>query len=298
MSKHTLSPSSPPAKHARLEHQESIPSSSMDVDQEESSSITSSYRLSSNRLELFMECLLRVKENSPGQEIEKRLASIYGAFKSSYKGFRTDFVSEDVFTENAIREGEHFFNVLRRAVREGATEDDHQAVVTHNVFWPSLPPIDEGTAHEIAPPPVTPVPPILPTMSMLSINCLLLGTDSSKVFAVKIPKTDSVGILKRLIKEEQSRRLNYVDASDLTVWKVSLPADAISPELTVGGAKALSPLEKISSIFGEALVDEHVHILVQAPAASQPVAAPDPAQLLSLNCSVLRVDGKPNQFFT
>ncbi|KAI0302885.1 hypothetical protein B0F90DRAFT_1925030 [Multifurca ochricompacta] len=146
MSKHTLSPSSPPAKHARREHQEPIPSS-MDVDQEESSSITSSYRLSSNRLELFMECLLRVKENSPDQEIEKRLASIYGAFKSAYKGFRTDFVSEDVFTENAIR-GEHFFNVLRRAVKEGATGDDHQAVVTHNVFWTPRPPINEATKFD------------------------------------------------------------------------------------------------------------------------------------------------------
>ncbi|KAI0289163.1 hypothetical protein B0F90DRAFT_1672569 [Multifurca ochricompacta] len=140
---------------------------------------------------------------------------------------------EDVFTENAIQEGEHFFNVLRRAVREGATEDDHQAVVTHNVFWPSLPPIDEGTAHEIAPPPVTPVPPILPTMSTLSINCLLLGTDSSKVFVVEIPKTKNVSILKRLIKEEQSPDLNHVTASKLIVWKVSLPADTISPELTL-----------------------------------------------------------------
>jgi hypothetical protein len=102
----------------------------------------------------------------------------------------------------------------------------------------------------------------------LSINCLLLGSDSSEVFTVKILKTDNVSILKRLIKEELSHRLSHVDASELTVWKVSLPADTITPELTVDDVEAcekLRSVKKISSIFGDALGDEHVQILVQAP---------------------------------
>ena len=105
---------------------------------------------------------------------------------------------------------------------------------------------------------------------MLSINCLLLGSDSSEVFTVKIPKAENVCILKRLIKEELSHRLNHVDASALTVWKVSLPVDTITPELTAEDVEAqnLHPVKKISSVFGEALVDEHVHILVQAPAGA------------------------------
>ena len=105
-------------------------------------------------------------------------------------------------------------------------------------------------------------------MSTLSINCLLLGSDSSEVFTVKILKTENVSILKRLIKEEQSPRLNHIVASELTAWKVSLPADTIAPELAVDDVKAaqkLRSVEKISSIFSEALVDEYVHILVQAP---------------------------------
>ena len=103
-------------------------------------------------------------------------------------------------------------------------------------------------------------------MSELSINCFLLGDDSSNVFRVKIPRTENVRILRDLIKEKQSRRLNHVEASELTVWKVSLPVDAISPELTVDDVQELQELhfvKKISLIFGEALVDEHVHILVQ-----------------------------------
>jgi hypothetical protein len=100
----------------------------------------------------------------------------------------------------------------------------------------------------------------------LSINCLLLGSDSSEVFTVKILKTENVSILKDLIKEKQSHRLSHVDASELTVWKVSLPADTITPELTVDdeACEKLRSVKKISSIFGDALVDEHVHILVKA----------------------------------
>ena len=99
-------------------------------------------------------------------------------------------------------------------------------------------------------------------------NCFLLGRDSSEVFEVEILKTEKVSFLKDLIKEIQSPRLNHVVASELIAWKVSLSVDAITPELTVddvGGRQELRSVKRISSIFDEALVDEHVHILVQAP---------------------------------
>ena len=106
-------------------------------------------------------------------------------------------------------------------------------------------------------------------MSTLSINCFLLGDDSSKVFTVKILETENVSILKRLIKEVHPHRLGRVGAPGLVAWKpmMSLPVDTITPELTVDDVEAqkLDPLNKISSIFSKALVDEHVHILVQAP---------------------------------
>ncbi|KAI0302852.1 hypothetical protein B0F90DRAFT_1816405 [Multifurca ochricompacta] len=118
----------------------------MDVDQKVSSYIASSYGLSSERLKRFMKILrAAIEPDASDQEIKEDLKEIYARFRIAYDGFRTGFVSEDVFTENAIREEEHFFNVLKRAVREGATEDDHQAVVTHNVFWTPRPPINEAT---------------------------------------------------------------------------------------------------------------------------------------------------------
>ncbi|KAI0291936.1 hypothetical protein B0F90DRAFT_306142 [Multifurca ochricompacta] len=156
MSKRPLSHSPPPAaKHARQEHQDPIPSSSMDVDQEASSSLNSPNRLPVERLNYFMKHLRSdIGPDISDQEIEKRLIAIYAYSKIAYDGLPTmsDFVSEGVFKENAIKRQDHFFNVLRRATREGATEDDHQAVVTHHVFWTPLQPIDEGKAHELAPP--------------------------------------------------------------------------------------------------------------------------------------------------
>lgn len=108
------------------------------------------------------------------------------------------------------------------------------------------------------------------TSELLSLN-YLLGDDlpASQIFTVEVGKTKTVGFLKDLIKEKQSHRLRHVDASDLTVWKVSLPVDAITPEHTVDdiveGCQELRSVKKIASIFSEALVDEHVHILVRAP---------------------------------
>ena len=60
-------------------------------------------------------------------------------------------------------------------------------------------------------------------MSTLSLNCFLLGDDSTKVFTVKVPEFDNVSILKKIVKEEKARHLAHLDASDLTLWKVRRP---------------------------------------------------------------------------
>ena len=84
-------------------------------------------------------------------------------------------------------------------------------------------------------------------MSKLSINCFVLGADSSQVFTVEIPKTENVSILKDLIKEKQSPHLNHVAASKLTAWKVSLPVDTITPELTLSDVEVV--LRQLQLIF-------------------------------------------------
>jgi len=52
----------------------------------------------------------------------------------------------------------------------------------------------------------------------------------------------------------------------LNLSKVSLPADRITRDLKVDETnRKLHPVNKISSVFRDALVDEHIHILVQSP---------------------------------
>jgi hypothetical protein len=56
--------------------------------------------------------------------------------------------------------------------------------------------------------------------STLSLNCFILGDDPESVFPVKIQRNDNVGILKKLIKEENARLLAPVDAKDLDLFQV------------------------------------------------------------------------------
>jgi len=60
-------------------------------------------------------------------------------------------------------------------------------------------------------------------MSTLSLNCYLLGDDSTKVFTVEVPESKNISILKKMVKEEKARHLAHLDPSDLTLWKVRRP---------------------------------------------------------------------------
>ena len=82
-----------------------------------------------------------------------------------------------------------------------------------------------GTASNTSLEVTQPVPAPDP-MQLLSLNCFVLGRDSSEVFTVKILKTENVSTLKDLIKEKQSPRLNHVVASDLILSNFFLPVDA------------------------------------------------------------------------
>jgi len=65
----------------------------------------------------------------------------------------------------------------------------------------------------------------LSTTSTLSLSCLLLNGDSTQVFTVEIPASKNVSTFKKLIKEEKTRHLAHLDASDLILWKVRVPID-------------------------------------------------------------------------
>ena len=58
-------------------------------------------------------------------------------------------------------------------------------------------------------------------MSILELNCWILGEDVNRVFPVKIQTTESVGALRKAIKEEKKPEFDHVPADSLKLWKVN-----------------------------------------------------------------------------
>ena len=57
----------------------------------------------------------------------------------------------------------------------------------------------------------------------LEIHCLVVGEDAANVFPVKISKSETVGILKEMIKEKKKPQFDDFAADTLVLWKVSIP---------------------------------------------------------------------------
>ncbi|KAF8324923.1 uncharacterized protein EI90DRAFT_2224599 [Cantharellus anzutake] len=109
---------------------------------------------------------------------------------------------------------------------------------------------------------------------LLSLNCLVLKVDGepNQIFTVKILKTENVSTLKRLIKEEQSPRLNHVVASELILSQVCRRVDDDPHEsLKDVDLTPLKPLLPLSQVFPR-VEGDHLHIVVQAPTDGEPIS--------------------------
>jgi hypothetical protein len=104
-------------------------------------------------------------------------------------------------------------------------------------------------------------------MSLLSLNCWVVGDSPDEMFTVKIHKTESVSILKKIIKENNANSFGNFDSKQLHLWKVYLPLDnldMISSLKLENNTKLSPPTRKLSEFFDEA-VDEGLHIVVKRP---------------------------------
>jgi len=103
----------------------------------------------------------------------------------------------------------------------------------------------------------------------LLLNCFVLGDDEERVFPVKIPRNDIVGILKDEIKKKIAPQLDHVAAKDLDLWKVFLPIDDPASKRPQTGPP-LRVNKRLSSLWdGDPSVDD-LHILVKAPGTATP----------------------------
>ncbi|KAG0014800.1 hypothetical protein BGZ81_000252 [Podila clonocystis] len=109
------------------------------------------------------------------------------------------------------------------------------------------------------------------THNRMSLFCLVDGEATSHAFSIKIPSSDTVDDLKKLIKIEIPDTFNGVDAKDLTLWRVSIPITEddeipiLLNDISDEDKKKLGPATRLSKVFPEDLPDETVLIIVHRP---------------------------------
>jgi hypothetical protein len=62
----------------------------------------------------------------------------------------------------------------------------------------------------------------------LELNCIVQGDEPTHVFPIKIACTESIGSLKKVIKEENPEAFQNVDACSIGLWQVSIQSTTVS----------------------------------------------------------------------
>jgi Crinkler effector protein N-terminal domain len=102
---------------------------------------------------------------------------------------------------------------------------------------------------------------------ILELNCLVSGDDQSHIFPVNILCTESIGDLKKAIKNEKKPAFDHIPTDTLILWKADI---TISRSLK-GNLKntefkdelQLLPIEHLSEHFLGSLLQRHLHILIK-----------------------------------
>ena len=99
----------------------------------------------------------------------------------------------------------------------------------------------------------------------MTLNCWMCSTSIENVFPIRISGTETIGFLKKAIKNENAVCFHDVDANNLTLYKVSMPwnNDLVWTLENQGFQQALPPLEILSDVFSDP-DKKDVHIVVEA----------------------------------
>jgi hypothetical protein len=108
----------------------------------------------------------------------------------------------------------------------------------------------------------------------LSLFCVVEGEPQSRKFSVKPKLTDTIDDLKDLIKTKKANDFKDIDASNLDLWRVSIPIVPANKDNTIvlneeDSRKYLEPAHKLFRAFETDLPDsvseDTIHVIVQRP---------------------------------
>ena len=101
--------------------------------------------------------------------------------------------------------------------------------------------------------------------AQLNLNCLVLSDNASCVFSIKITKSKTISVLRDAIKDKKRHAFQHINTDALFLWKVDITVDESIAEEYYTEEHSLSPMAKLSRVFLDQPIDEHIHIIVQAP---------------------------------
>ncbi|KAG0246542.1 hypothetical protein BG011_002390, partial [Mortierella polycephala] len=105
-------------------------------------------------------------------------------------------------------------------------------------------------------------------MADLTLFCLVDGEPTSRAFPLSTPSSQTSGGLKNLVKIKKTPVFDDIDADQLTVWQVSIPATEDEAPIvldTLNEKKKLMPTDDLSDVFIEKPPKKTIHIIVQRP---------------------------------
>ena len=128
-------------------------------------------------------------------------------------------------------------------------------------------------------------------MAEITLRCWVWGEDPPCPFEVKINSVEYVDGLTKAIKKQcpsssptRSLNLNVFPDYHISLFKVSFTEDEIkkkfyneAQKLELIGGPPLSPMKRLSAVFTEPLMDDHIHVIVVRPTGTH-----DCFQLLTL----------------
>ncbi|KAG0250236.1 hypothetical protein BG011_008558, partial [Mortierella polycephala] len=105
----------------------------------------------------------------------------------------------------------------------------------------------------------------------LTLFCLISGERSSNAFEIRIETNANINHLKKLIKTEKPIAFEHIDASDLALWRATIPIDENAEEeriITLDGlddkTKLGNPRTCLSKLF-PVTPDDTTYIVVERP---------------------------------